>query len=62
MPNVYGTPQLWLLRAREAREMADNISDLEARECMLEIADRYEKIAARAHIRGNTAKSEASLN
>src|SRR5215469_2593426 len=50
MPNVYGTPQLWLLRAREAREMADNISDLEARQCMLDIAGNYEKIAAPARI------------
>jgi hypothetical protein len=50
MPLVYGTPELWLQRAKESRYMAGLITDPEAHRAILEIAANYEKIAARARI------------
>ena len=51
MPSLYGTPEHWAIRAKEAREMAENISDAKARKAMLVIAENYEKIAKRAEAR-----------
>jgi hypothetical protein len=48
MPNVFGTPEHWRDRAQEARAMADNITDPDAKRAMLDIAESYEKIAERA--------------
>jgi hypothetical protein len=47
----FGSPEHWLARAQEAREMADQIADHEAKRAMLEIAETYEKIAKRAEAR-----------
>lgn len=47
MPTVFGTPEHWRERAKEARDMAKEINDREAKRSMLDIADRYERIAAR---------------
>ena len=41
----------WLQRAQEARAMAEQLADREARQAMLEIAENYEKIAKRAEAR-----------
>jgi len=51
MPTLYGTPEHWLERAREAREMAAQIHDGEAKRAMIEIAEGYEKVAKRAEAR-----------
>jgi hypothetical protein len=51
MPNVYGTAEHWLDRAREAREIAMQIMDGEAKQAMLAIAEGYEKVAKRAEAR-----------
>jgi hypothetical protein len=51
MPSLYGTPEHWLIRAKEAREMAQDIVDPAARKAMLTIAENYEKIAKRAEAR-----------
>jgi hypothetical protein len=51
LPIVYGGPDHWLKRAREARAMAAQIDDRAARQAMLEIATNYEKIAKRAEAR-----------
>lgn len=51
MPSLYGTPEHWAIRAKEAREMAANISDPAAKQAMLAIAENYEKIAKRAEAR-----------
>jgi hypothetical protein len=48
MPTAFGTSEHWRQRAQEARDMAKNIDDLEAKRSMLDIADLYERIAARA--------------
>jgi len=51
MPSLYGTPEHWLIRAKEAREMAANIADPAAKQAMIQIAENYEKIAQRAEAR-----------
>jgi len=38
-------PKHWLGRATNARQMAEWVSDPEAKRLLLEIAERYEKIA-----------------
>ena len=47
MPNKFGTPEHWRMRATTARAMAESIEDNAAKRAMLEIADNYEKIAVR---------------
>jgi 23S rRNA G2069 N7-methylase RlmK/C1962 C5-methylase RlmI len=51
MPLVYNDPQHWLERAREARQLAEEMRDIRGRASMLAIADEYEKIAERAMAR-----------
>ena len=51
MPEAFGTPEHWLARAKEARQMADGIKDADAKRAMLAIAENYEKIAKRAEAR-----------
>ncbi|HWE72140.1 MAG TPA: hypothetical protein VG328_03205 [Stellaceae bacterium] len=51
MPHVFGTAEHWLTRASEARQMAESITDPEAKRAMLEIAANYEKVAKRAEAR-----------
>lgn len=51
MPHAFGTPDHWLARAKEARAMAEKITDLDAKRAMLEIAANYEKVAKRAEAR-----------
>jgi len=48
MPTASGTPKHWHERAREARAIASHMHDLQARCCMLEIAERYDRNARRA--------------
>jgi hypothetical protein len=51
MPTVYGTAEHWIDRAREAREIALQMTDGEAKEAMLAIAEGYKKVAKRAEAR-----------
>ena len=51
MPTIYGTAEHWLERARDAREMAAQITDAEAKQAMLDIAEGYEQVAKRAEAR-----------
>jgi hypothetical protein len=51
MPVVYGTPEHWLERAYEARNLAARMKDEEAKQAMLTIAEGYEKVAKRAEAR-----------
>ena len=45
-------PQHWRDRAKEARALADQINDVEAKAAMLRIAEDYERLAKRAEARG----------
>ena len=51
MPSTFGTAEHWLERAREAREMAAQMQDGEAKQAMLSVAKGYEKVAKRAEAR-----------
>ena len=48
MPRLIDDPEHWWSRAAEARAMAEQISDPEARRMMEGIAQTYDKLAARA--------------
>ena len=51
MPTNFGTPEYWQGRAEEARLMAAGMSDPDARQAMLAVAENYQKIAKRAEAR-----------
>lgn len=53
---LFGSSEHWLARAKEARDMAEKITDADAKRAMLEIAADYEKVAKRVEAR------EAGLN
>ena len=51
MPNAVATPDLWLDRAQEARELARQLKDPDSQRSLLDIAAAYERIAQRARER-----------
>jgi len=53
MPARFGTPAYWQERAEEARAIAEDMHDAEARRAMLLVAENYEKIAKRAEAKGS---------
>jgi hypothetical protein len=48
MPELLTDPVHWRRRAEEARRMADMIEDPEAKAAKREMAEKYERLAARA--------------
>ena len=48
---LFGSSDHWHSRAKEARDMAAQIADADAKRAMLVIAESYEKIAKRAEAR-----------
>lgn len=48
MSLLHNDPEHWRLRAEEARDMAVKMTDLKGKAAMLEIAERYERLAMRA--------------
>jgi hypothetical protein len=48
---VYGTAEHWLMRAREAPEMAAQMDDPVAQVAMIAVAENYEIVAKRAEAR-----------
>jgi hypothetical protein len=48
MPELLTDPMHWHLRAEEARRLAEGLKDPEARAAKREMADKYERLAARA--------------
>jgi hypothetical protein len=51
MSGIFNDPQHWLERANEARRAADQLTDPEAKQTMLSIADDYARLAERARMR-----------
>jgi hypothetical protein len=51
-------PNHWRSRAEEARAIADEMSDIEARAAMLRIADGYDRLAQHAEARVLTTPSK----
>ena len=54
MPPKFGTPAYWQGRADEARALAEDMSDEDARRAMLAVAENYESIAKRSEATGTT--------
>ena len=48
MPQLLTDPAHWRLRALEARRLAQQLDDPKAKAAKLEMADKYERLAARA--------------
>jgi hypothetical protein len=48
MPLLYNDPEHWRKRAEDARSLARLMSDRVGKETMMEIADKYDRLAARA--------------
>ena len=48
MPLVHNDPEHWRQRAAEARALAEKMTDSEGKKFMMEIAEKYERLAARA--------------
>ena len=56
---MFGTPEYWRERAREARDAADDMKDAQARKAMLDIAESYETVAER--VEAITARPRSSF-
>ena len=52
MPELLTDPAHWHLRALEARRLAQQLTDPEARAAKFKMADKYDRLAARAHQSG----------
>jgi len=48
VPLLYNDPAHWWERAVEARALADKMTDPEGKRAMLDIAEKYDRLAARA--------------
>ena len=57
MPLLFNDPGHWRQRADDARTLAEQITDEIGRQAMLEIAEKYDHLAARA-VQRLVAKSE----
>jgi hypothetical protein len=51
VPRTFDDPEHWRDRAKEARAHAEQMTDREAKQTMLGIAEDYEKLARRAEER-----------
>ena len=54
MPSFADDPAHWRKRADEARAMAEQMTDRDAKQMMLGIAEDYEKLAKRAEQRSKS--------
>jgi hypothetical protein len=50
MANSFNNPLYWRERAAEARTMAENFTDEKARKQIIEVAERYDRLAKMAEI------------
>jgi hypothetical protein len=48
VPLLYNDPEHWRERASAARALAEQMTDPEGRQAMIEISQKYERLAARA--------------
>jgi hypothetical protein len=58
-PSYINDPEHWRSRAREARAIAEQMTDADSRSAMLRIADDYDQLAERAAARA-AGRSEKS--
>jgi hypothetical protein len=48
VPLLYNDPEHWRERAAEARALAEKMTDTVGKRAMIEIAEKYERLAERA--------------
>ena len=51
MTRIVDNPAHWIMRAEEARTIADEITDPESKKIMMNIAESYERLAVHAQRR-----------
>ena len=57
MPVTFGTPEYWRARAEEARTLAEQMTNPDARKATLEAAAGYELLANRADAKQRRPKA-----
>jgi hypothetical protein len=62
MPLLLNNPAHWHLRAQEARLLANQLEDSEAKAATLKIADEYDRLAVRAAKRLSRRKAGIDLS
>jgi hypothetical protein len=45
---AYNDPEHWRKRAKEARALAEKMTDAVSKKAMMEVAEKYDEVAARA--------------
>jgi hypothetical protein len=48
VPLLYNDPEHWRRRATEARAVAEKMTDAVGKKAMMEVAENYDRVAARA--------------
>jgi hypothetical protein len=48
VPSLYNDPEHWRRRATEARAVAEKMTDAVGKKAMMEVAENYDRVAARA--------------
>ena len=61
MRALINDPEHWYLRAEEARSIAEEMTDAQARQAMLQVADSYERLGKRAEARTLSNGNQAVL-
>ena len=60
MPSLHNDPEHWRKRAKEARALAEKMTDAVSKKAMMEVAEKYDEVAARAteRVAKRTAQSK----
>jgi hypothetical protein len=48
VPSLHNDPEHWRKRAKEARALAEKMTDAVSKKGMMEVAEKYDEVAARA--------------
>ena len=48
VPSLHNDPEHWRKRAKEARALAEKMTDAVSKKAMMEVAEKYDEVAARA--------------
>jgi hypothetical protein len=62
MPLIYNDPEHWRQRAAEARKVANDMTDAVGKQAMLEVAEKYDRLAERALERLRGAEKRRGLD
>jgi hypothetical protein len=48
VPSLHNDPEHWRKRAKEARALAEKMTNAVSKKAMMEVAEKYDEVAARA--------------